>query len=102
VAPHIPAGGSIINISSGGTKAVLPAPYYVASKLAVEGFTASLARELGAKGIRINTVSPGYTDTDMLGAGGPEVAKVGIEASVLKRLGKPITILLTWSCLQSN
>jgi 3-oxoacyl-[acyl-carrier protein] reductase len=47
----------------------------------------TLARELGAKGIRINTVSPGYTDTDMMRAGGPELAKTGIEASALKRLG---------------
>jgi 3-oxoacyl-[acyl-carrier protein] reductase len=87
VVPHIPAGGSIVNISTGGTKAPLPAPYYVASKLALEGFTMTLARELGAKGIRINTVSPGYTDTDMMRAGGPELAKTGIEASALKRLG---------------
>ena len=84
----MPAGGSIINISTGGTKAALPSPVYVASKLALEGVTVTLARELGAKGIRINTVSPGYTDTEMMHASGEAMVKIGIEASPLKRLGK--------------
>lgn len=88
VVPHMPEGGSITNISTGGTKTVLPAPIYVASKLALEGITMTLARELGAKGIRINTVSPGYTDTDMMHASGiPDVVKIGSEASALKRIG---------------
>ncbi len=65
----------------------MPSPIYIASKLALEGITVTLARELGAKGIRINTVSPGYTDTDMMAAGGPELAKMGAAASPLNRLG---------------
>lgn len=84
----MPSGGSIINISTGGTKAALPLPVYTSSKLALEGLHVTLARELAAKGIRINTVSPGYTDTEMLASSGPEMTKVAIEASVFKRLGK--------------
>jgi 3-oxoacyl-[acyl-carrier protein] reductase len=87
VLPHIPAGGSIINLSSGGTKGALPAPYYIASKLALEGYATTLAKELAPKGIRINTVSPGYTDTDMLNAGGPQVVQIGTQQSAFQRLG---------------
>ena len=39
---------------------------YPASKFAVNGLTVSLARELGPKGIRVNAVAPGITETDMM------------------------------------
>ena len=39
---------------------------YPTSKFAVNGFTISLARELGPKGIRVNAVAPGITETDMM------------------------------------
>jgi 3-oxoacyl-[acyl-carrier protein] reductase len=60
-------GGRIINISTINT--VLAGPgiaVYAASKAAVEQFTRVAARELGARGITVNTVSPGATDTDLL------------------------------------
>eukprot|EP00029_Vermamoeba_vermiformis_P010525 TRINITY_DN5540_c0_g1_i1.p1 TRINITY_DN5540_c0_g1~~TRINITY_DN5540_c0_g1_i1.p1 ORF type:complete len:237 (-),score=40.94 TRINITY_DN5540_c0_g1_i1:85-732(-) len=87
---HIPSGGSIINLGSAAAKAngALPAAVYTATKFAVASWAVVLAKELGAKGIRINTVSPGYTDTDMMAAGGPELAKIGTAASPFNRLGK--------------
>jgi NAD(P)-dependent dehydrogenase (short-subunit alcohol dehydrogenase family) len=65
-APHMPAGQSaIVNLSS-ITFHMAPARMsaYVASKAGIIGFTRSLARELGPKGIRVNTVSPGWVMTE--------------------------------------
>ena len=83
--------GRIINISTLNT--VLPAPghvLYQASKAALEQFTAVAARELGPRGITVNTVSPGATDTDLLRAGNPPEALAQTAAvTALQRLGQP-------------
>lgn len=66
IAPHMDKGaGSIINLAS-ITFHTAPAEMsaYVATKGGVMGFTRSLARELGPHGIRVNTVSPGWTMTE--------------------------------------
>ena len=65
VAPHLPAGGAIINFSS-VTFHTGPADMsaYVATKAGIRGFTRSLARELGPRGIRVNTLSPGWVMTE--------------------------------------
>ncbi len=84
---HIPSGGSIINIGSAAAKANgnLPAAVYTATKFAVASWAVVLAKELGAKGIRINTVAPGYTATDMLPEQYVEAAK---KSSVFNRVGE--------------
>jgi 3alpha(or 20beta)-hydroxysteroid dehydrogenase len=59
--------GSIVNISSiAGMIGVGPAHAYAASKWAVRGMTKSAAQELTPHGVRVNSVHPGYIDTDML------------------------------------
>ena len=64
--------GSIVNI--GSVNAALPDPAvidYSASKAALAAFSKALSKEVGPKGIRVNTVSPGPVETDLwLGAGG--------------------------------
>jgi 3-oxoacyl-[acyl-carrier protein] reductase len=83
--------GRIINISTLNT--VVPAQgaaLYSASKAALEQFTAVAAREFGARGITVNTVSPGAVDTDMLNASNPPEALVQTAAfTALGRLGRP-------------
>jgi len=62
------AGGAIVFVSSRATAYGSPGEYvwYAASKAGVDGLTLGLARELGAQGIRVNAVSPGPIDTEML------------------------------------
>lgn len=65
----MPEGGRIINLSSPGASRVIPAYFAVGvSKAAIEAVTRYLAIELGAKGIAVNTVSPGYVMTDAVDA----------------------------------
>lgn len=82
-------GGRVVNISTEGTHLGLPGvTAYLGSKAALEQFTKGLAQELAPKGITVNTVSPGYTVTDMLPAD-PGFRQMGEQASPLKRLGTP-------------
>ncbi|KAF5383121.1 hypothetical protein D9615_005054 [Tricholomella constricta] len=94
VAPLLPTpGGRIIFFSSSltGATTVLPnALAYVASKGAIEQISRVLAKDLGAHGITVNTVSPGPVDTDLFRAGKPEeVVKVIASQNPNNRLGKP-------------
>lgn len=90
-ARHMRDGGRIVNISTLNT--VFPAPGnapYAASKGALEQLTLVASRELGARGITVNTVSPGATDTDLLrGTNEPEKLTMVIGMTSLGRLGEP-------------
>lgn len=87
---HMGSGGRIISIGSCFAQRV---PYggvtlYAMSKSALIGFTKGLAREVGARGITVNIVDPGSTDTDMNPADGPTVA-AELELMAIKRYAKP-------------
>jgi 3-oxoacyl-[acyl-carrier protein] reductase len=72
-ARHLPAGGRIITIGSAVAQRV-PAPaltLYATSKAALSGMTKGLARDLGNRGITVNLVVPGPTDTSMNPADAP-------------------------------
>ena len=75
---------------------------YPASKFAVNGLTVSLARELGPKGIRVNAVAPGITETDMMKAVPKEVIDPMIAQIPLRRLGKPEDIANAFVFLASD
>jgi 3-oxoacyl-[acyl-carrier protein] reductase len=87
-------GCRIVNLSSINT--VLPGPgvaIYAASKAAVEQFTLVAARELAGRGITVNTVSPGFTDTEMFrGANPPDAAERAAAMTPLGRLGQPADV----------
>lgn len=75
---------------------------YPASKFAVNGLTVSLARELGPKGIRVNAVAPGITETDMMKAVPREVIEPMIAQIPLRRLGQPADIANAFVFLASD
>ncbi len=82
--------GRIINLSSVVEESGNPGQAtYSASKAAIIGLTKTLAREYASRGITVNTVAPGFIETDMT-AGLPEAAQKGIvEQTPLGRVGKP-------------
>ena len=75
---------------------------YPTSKFAVNGLTVSLARELGPKGIRVNAVAPGITETDMMKAVPKEVIEPMIRQIPLRRLGQPEDIANAFVFLASE
>lgn len=82
--------GSIIAISSmWGQVGASCEALYSASKGAVDAYVKSLARELGPSGIRVNAVSPGVVDTDMMNEHSEETKNELADATPLGRLGLP-------------
>jgi len=82
--------GRIIQISSvNGEKGQAGQTNYSAAKAGMHGFTMALAQEVAAKGVTVNTVSPGYIGTDMVRAIKPEVLEKIIATIPVKRLGTP-------------
>jgi NAD(P)-dependent dehydrogenase (short-subunit alcohol dehydrogenase family) len=84
-------GGAIVNVSTGFVKSGAPGMMvdYAASKGAIEVFTAGLARELAAEGIRVNAVRPGLIDTEIhADSGDPARAKKAEHFVPMKRAGQ--------------
>ena len=95
--------GVILNTSSMVSIYAQPAGVaYPTSKFAVNGMTRSLARELGPKGIRVNAVAPGITETDMMKAVPKEVIAPLVARIPLGRLGQPEDIANAFLFLASD
>ncbi len=91
--------GRIINISSvNGEKGQAGQTNYSAAKAGMHGFSMALAQELAAKGVTVNTVSPGYIGTDMVKAIREDVLAKIVATVPLKRLGEPseIASIIAW------
>lgn len=91
--PLLADDGRIITYSSGLTRVTFPGmSAYIAAKGAVETMTVALARELGPRGITVNTIAPGAIETDFLGGAVrdmPELNKQFADMIALGRVGRP-------------
>lgn len=92
-AKHFEAGGSIINLSSiASSNATANTAVYSATKAAVDSITRVLSRELGPRQIRVNSISPGPTDTEgtqVLNVFESDMGKKLVAGTPLGRVGLP-------------
>lgn len=90
-ATRLENGGRIINLSSSVTRLMMPAyGSYSATKAAVEQLTRVFAKEVGQRGITVNSVSPGPTSTELFTAGKSEETIKRLAAmAALGRIGEP-------------
>src|SRR2546426_10192085 len=88
-----PAGGAIVNISSVAATAALPTTsVYSATKAAVDAVTKSLAKELGRRNIRVNSINPGMVETEGVHAAGIAESDMRRQTEAqppLGRIGQP-------------
>ncbi|GAA2230550.1 SDR family oxidoreductase [Streptomyces nogalater] len=85
--PLMPSGSSIVNV---GSSAALTAHYpvaYTASKWGLRGLSRTAALELGPRGIRVNTIHPGYIETAMTASAAPAFHEANIRETPLGRTG---------------
>ncbi|CAH2407166.1 SDR family NAD(P)-dependent oxidoreductase [Mesorhizobium ventifaucium] len=96
--------GRVINVSTGFTRIAAPThPAYAASKGALETLTLALAPEFASRGITVNAVMPGVTETDMNAAWLATDARAGAEAlSVFSRVGQPADVADVITFIASN
>jgi len=96
-------GGRVINISSvSGVAGNAGQANYAASKAGVIGFTKSIAKEVGSRGITVNAVAPGFIATDMTEALGDSVTEAATAQISLGRLGEPEEIASVVGYLASD
>lgn len=101
-AQHLADGGRIVSLSTSGT--VMPIPTggaYSGCKAAIEQFSTCLAKEVGGRGITVNTISPGVTETDGLVLNQEQVNQL-IAQTPLGRLGKPNDVASAVALLVSD
>jgi len=85
--------GRIVNISSvNGQKGQFGQANYSAAKAGMHGFTMALAQEGAKKGVTVNTISPGYINTAMVGKMKPEIVQQMVDQIPVGRLGEPAEI----------
>lgn len=95
-------GGSLINISSTSAQSGEGPVHYVTSKAALIGLTRGLAREVAARGIRVNAVVPGPTDTPLMRSIPDEWIASLEKAIPLGRLGRPDEVASAVAYLASD
>ena len=94
-------GGSIVTISSRGALGGTRFAHYVASKAAVVGLTRAMAMELRDRGIQVNSVAPGFTDTPMTRSAPPELFSAWEKIEPRGRAASPSEIAASVAFLAS-
>ncbi|WP_369254824.1 SDR family NAD(P)-dependent oxidoreductase [Streptomyces sp. R35] len=87
LAPLMPPGSSIVNV---GSSAALTGHYpvaYTSSKWALRGLSKAAATELGPRGIRVNTIHPGFIETEMTASAHPAFRAANLRETLLGRTG---------------
>lgn len=87
LSPLMPPGSSIVNVGSSTAYTGYYPVAYTASKWALRGVSKVAATELGPRGIRVNTVHPGYIETEMTAAATPAFRETTIRETPLGRSG---------------
>jgi 3-oxoacyl-[acyl-carrier protein] reductase len=102
--PRLNDGGRIINLSSVVTRVAFPVyTAYGLTKAAIDNLTLMLAAQLGERGITVNAVSPGATDTDMAAwVRSPEGEQQVLTMNAIKRVGQPKDIAAVINFLASD
>ena len=95
--------GSIINMSSiVGVRGGAGQVNYAASKAGLIGYTKSLAKEVGGRGVRVNAIAPGYIETDMTKAVNEKAREAWLATIPMKRAGQPEDVANVALFLASN
>jgi len=81
--------GAIVNITSVSLMGSPGQANYAATKAAMQGFTRTMAKELGRKNVRMNCVAPGYIDTDMMRSVGEAKFNAVVANHPMGRMGSP-------------
>lgn len=103
-ATRLSDGGSIVNFSTSVNRLMLPTySTYVATKAAVEHLTRVFSKEIGSRGINVNSISPGPTDTELFRKGkSDEVINRLAAMSAFNRIGQPEDIAQLVAFLASD
>jgi 3-oxoacyl-[acyl-carrier protein] reductase len=101
--------GKILNLSSVSALGNRGQANYAAAKMGVQGFTRTLALELGPFGVNVNAIAPGFIVTDMtdataarLGLSPEELQRLSAEATPVRRVGQPADIAAVAAFLCSD
>lgn len=95
--------GAIINVSSVvGLTGNIGQANYAASKAGLIGFTKSVAREVAARGIRVNAIAPGFIESDMTGVLSEKMQEQILNQIPMKRIGKGQEVAQAASFLASQ
>ncbi|MBR5322423.1 MAG: 3-oxoacyl-ACP reductase FabG [Clostridia bacterium] len=96
--------GSIVNISSTSLMGNPGQANYSATKAAMQGFTRTMAKELGRKNVRMNCVAPGYIDTDMMRAVGEDKFNAAVARHPMNRMASPdeLAAIVAFLCTEDS
>ncbi|NLD94075.1 MAG: glucose 1-dehydrogenase [Fibrobacter sp.] len=95
--------GAIVNVASvSGLLGIAGQTNYAASKGALIAFSRALAAEFGPRGIRVNTVVPGFIETDMTAKMPRQIKQQNLDRILLRRFGKSVEVARTVTFLLSD